>query len=60
MLDINTITSLVGSLGFPIVMCFILCFGYSKQLKENTKAINELVEMLHEMMFGKDDSSNDN
>lgn len=58
-MDVSTITSLIGSLGFPIVMCLILCFGYGKQLKENTKAINELVEMLHEMMFGKG-SSNDN
>lgn len=37
-MDIQTATTLIGSLGFPIVMCLML-FWY---MKEQLQAINEL------------------
>lgn len=59
-MDVSTITSLVGSLGFPIVMCIILCYGFGKQLRENTKAINELTQMISNLVFGKQEETDDN
>lgn len=49
-MDYNTITTLVGSLGFPIVMCIALFWMINTTMKEfkqtvaeNTKAMTELV-----------------
>lgn len=40
-MDITTITSLVGTLGFPIVAFFVIIkYGFDK-IDELTKAINE-------------------
>lgn len=49
-MDYNTITTLVGSLGFPIAMCIALFWMINTTMKEfkqtvaeNTKAMTELV-----------------
>ena len=54
-MDATTVTSLIGSLGFPIVMCFALFYFINKTLKEmqtaimnNTTAITELTKRLGE------------
>lgn len=56
-MDMNALTSLIGSIGFPIVMCLLLYYRMDKQdenhkeemskiteaLNNNTLALNELV-----------------
>lgn len=45
-MDISTITSLIGSIGFPIVMC-IMMFNYMKDEEAKlTDAINELKNVI--------------
>lgn len=45
-MDISTITSLIGSIGFPIVMC-IMMFNYMKDEESKlTDAINELKNVI--------------
>ena len=46
-MDANTIIQVVGTLGFPIVMCILMLKQNSKQLEiiqNNTTAINNLTE----------------
>ena len=59
-MDGSTITSLIASVGFPIVMCGVLCwYVYNVQSKltdivnENTAAIKELIIKLEHI--GKED-----
>lgn len=45
-MDISTITSLIGSIGFPIVMC-VMMFNYMKDEESKlTDAINELKNVI--------------
>lgn len=45
-MDISTITSLIGSIGFPIVMCLMM-FNYMKDEEAKlTDAINELKNVI--------------
>lgn len=60
MTDLNVITQLVGSIGFPIVMCLLLYYKINTQdevhklemdkiteaVNNNTKALTELVTKL--------------
>lgn len=55
-MDVNVITALVGSMGFPIVMCGALCFYIYKvqdklttMVAENTKAIEKLVNKIEKL-----------
>lgn len=41
-MDINTFMSLVGSVGFPIVLCFYLIRFMETEQKEMRETINEL------------------
>ena len=41
-MEIETIISTIGSLGFPIVMCIILVKYMQEQMTEMREAINEL------------------
>lgn len=60
----NEIVSLIGSLGFPIVMC-LLCFWFcyklltelSAQIKANTEAIISLKEFIESRGVGADEVS---
>lgn len=52
-MDAQTVAALVGSLGFPIAMCFMLCYFVYKIMTEqtevirkNTEAVNALVAKL--------------
>lgn len=40
--EFNTLTTLIGSYGFPIVMCFYMMFTNNKHIKEQTAVIQEL------------------
>lgn len=40
-MDINAITSVVSTIGFPIVCCFGMAYYINTTLKEFTKVMNE-------------------
>ena len=55
-LDLNTITTIIGSVGFPIVACFSMAFyvkEMSKQQRNDTLKLNE--EHTKEMLAFKDE-----
>lgn len=41
-MDISAITQLIGSLGFPIVMCFFLMKTNKEQMEEHRNEVHEL------------------
>lgn len=43
-MDINVITSLIGSIGFPIVMCLILIYYIKYLTEKNTQALSQIME----------------
>ena len=43
-MDINVITSLIGSIGFPIVMCLILIYYIKYLTEKNTEALSSVIE----------------
>lgn len=46
-MDIGTITSLIGSVGFPVCVCLI-CFWYiNKQQESHKEEIGNLTNALH-------------
>lgn len=48
-MDFNTITTTIGSLGFPIVACCYMFYIYNKQvdvINELKIAINKLIDRL--------------
>lgn len=61
-MDINSVVSLIGTLGFPIVMCLLMFKQaekqnerYDEQTKETTAAINKLekaITILTERLLG--------
>mgnify|MGYP003571268146 CR=1 FL=1 len=60
MMNTDSVITLIGTLGFPIVMCGALCFYiYKVQTKlqeiinDNTKAIEKLVNQLERFMKTK-------
>jgi len=59
-MNTDSVITLIGTLGFPIVMCGALCFYiYKVQTKlqeiinDNTKAIEKLVNQLERFMKTK-------
>lgn len=49
-MDITTITSLIGSLGFPIAVC-IACFWFiNKTLNNITQALNNNTTVMGELV----------
>lgn len=48
-MDINAISQLIGSLGFPIAMCSYMIMVVNKSLKENTIITNKMVNLLEEL-----------
>lgn len=51
--DIAEITQLIGSLGFPIVMCGYMAIKFDKTLTENTKAIQSLTAIISHLVTDK-------
>ena len=65
-MDLNALTTLIGSLGFPIVMCLLLYYRMDKQdenhktemekiteaLNNNTQAITSLVTKINTISGG--------
>lgn len=55
-MDIESVTQLITSVGFPICMTLILCYyikyqtdAHKEETKELTNAINALKEMINEI-----------
>ena len=48
--NLNDITALVGSLGFPIVACGYMMIVNTKIVKENTAATNKMVTLMERVL----------
>lgn len=46
-MDINGLTQLIGSLGFPIAMCVYLLWNQSKADEKHTEEMNKITEALN-------------
>ena len=49
-INLNEITTLIGSLGFPIVACGYMMLVNTKTLKENTAATNKMVALMERFL----------
>lgn len=49
-IDITALTQLIGSLGFPIVMCGYMAIKFNKTLEKNTEAVNSLILVVSHLM----------
>ena len=50
-LELDTITTLIGSLGFPIAACVFLAWFMTSQLKEFRKSIEANTEAVKELLI---------
>lgn len=50
-MDVNAITQLIGSLGFPIVCCGYMMLKMNKTIEKNTEVTNEASNTLKECMM---------
>lgn len=48
--NLNDITNLIGSLGFPIVACGYMMVINTKTVKENTEATNKMVTLMERVL----------
>lgn len=46
-MDINGLTQLIGSLGFPIAMCVYLLWNQSKADEKHAEEMNKITEALN-------------
>ena len=46
-MDLNAITSLIGTLGFPIVMCLLLYYRMDKQDENHKTEMEKITEALN-------------
>ena len=46
-MDLNAITTLLGSIGFPIVMCLLIYYRMDKQDKNHKTEIEKITEALN-------------
>lgn len=49
-INLTDITTLVGSLGFPIVACGYMMIVNTKTVKENTAATNKMVTLMERVL----------
>lgn len=56
-MDANAITSLVGSLGFPIVCCGALFWYQNKTMKEFSEKIEKAVKELSQSISSNTDAT---
>lgn len=48
-MNVNDITTLIGSLGFPIVACVGMFYLYNRTLKDFTTTLNDIVTQIKEL-----------
>lgn len=46
-MDVNSLTQLIGSLGFPIAMCVYLLWHQSKADEKHAEEMNKITEALN-------------
>lgn len=46
-MDLNAITTLIGSIGFPIVMCLLLYYRMDKQDENHKREMDKINEALN-------------
>ena len=48
-MDINAISSLIGSLGFPIVACIYMAYVNKRQTETHKQELNKMTEAVNEL-----------
>lgn len=48
-MDVTQITTLVSTLGFPIVMCLLMAWYFTKRDETMTKALNDLTAAVNKL-----------
>ena len=48
-MDINTISTIIGSLGFPIVACIYMAYVNSKQTEAHKEEMSKMTEAVNEL-----------
>lgn len=48
-MDVGTITSMIGSLGFPIVACIYMAYVNSKQTEAHKEEMAKITEAVNEL-----------
>lgn len=51
-MDVNTVVSIIGSVGFPIVACVGMFYLYDRTLKEFTASINSITTEIKDLNEG--------
>lgn len=54
-MDVNTITQLVGSLGFPIIACGYMMVKMNKTIEQNTTMVHHLCDLVSNLIGRVDD-----
>lgn len=49
-MDINAITTLIGSLGFPCAVCIYMMVTMNKTIQANTEATNHMVKLMQNVL----------
>lgn len=49
-MDINMISQLIGSYGFPIVVCVYMLTTMNKTVQANTEATNHMVDLMKHVL----------
>lgn len=49
-MDYTVISQLIGSLGFPIVVCGYVLVRLNKTVEENTKSTNQMVALMRQVL----------
>lgn len=50
MMDYTVISQLIGSLGFPIVVCGYVLVRLNKTVEENTNSTNQMVALMQQVL----------
>lgn len=48
-MDINTISTIIGSLGFPIVACIYMVYVNAKQTEAHKEEMSKITEAVNEL-----------
>ena len=49
-MDVNTITQLIGSLGFPIIACGYMMVKMNKTIEQNTTMVHHLCDLVSNLI----------
>ena len=49
-MDVNVITQLIGSLGFPIIACGYMMVKMNQTIEQNTKMVHHLCDLVSNLI----------